>query len=74
MLLLTTLGNGLKAFDLTAVRWWTAMTINVEDATAKLIYLTGATNPVKDLRALTIADSTFLVNKKKTVAKAYRLT
>jgi hypothetical protein len=61
--------NKLKAFDLTAVSIGAAtLSITVEDAAASL-YLTGATNPVKDLRALTIADSTFLVNKKKTVAK-----
>ena len=61
--------NKLKAFDLTAVSIGAAtLSIYVEDAAASL-YLTGATNPVKDLRALTIADSTFLVNKKKTVAK-----
>ncbi len=59
--------NKLKAFDLTAVSIGAAtLSIYVEDATASL-YLTGATNPVKDLRALTIADSTFLVNKNKTV-------
>ena len=32
-------------------------------------YLSGITNPLKDLRALTVADYTFLVNNKKTVAK-----
>ena len=30
---------------------------------------TSVTNPLKDLRALTVADYTFIVNKKKTVAK-----
>jgi hypothetical protein len=61
-------GNGLKAFDLEDGG---PMTINVEDATAQsyLSVSSGDFNPVKDLRALTIADSTFLVNKKKTVAK-----
>ena len=59
-------GNGLKAFDLEDGG---PMTINVEDATAQayLSVSSGDFNPVKDLRALTIADSTFLVNKKKTV-------
>jgi hypothetical protein len=61
--------NKLKAFDLTADNIGDAeLPITVEDAAASL-YLTSATNPVKDLRALTIADSTFLVSKKKTVAK-----
>jgi hypothetical protein len=32
-------------------------------------YLSGITNPLADVRALTVADYTFLVNKKKTVAK-----
>ena len=32
-------------------------------------YLSGITNPLKDLRALTVADYTFLVNNKKTVSK-----
>ena len=30
-------------------------------------YLSGITNPLADLRALTVADYTFIVNKKKTV-------
>jgi hypothetical protein len=33
-------------------------------------YLSGITNPLADLRALTVADYTFIVNKKKTVAKS----
>jgi hypothetical protein len=64
--------NKLKAFDLTAVSIGAAtLSIYVEDATAQsyLSVSSGDFNPVKDLRALTIADSTFLVNKKKTVAK-----
>ena len=32
-------------------------------------YLSGITNPLADLRALTVADYTFIVNKKKTVSK-----
>ena len=61
-------GNGLQAFDLED---GAPMTITVEDAAAEayLSVSSGDFNPVKDLRALTIADSTFLVNKKKTVAK-----
>ena len=61
--------NKLRAFDLTAVSIGAAsLYVTVEDSAASL-YFTGATNPVKDLRALTIADSTFIVNKTKTVAK-----
>jgi len=61
-------GNGLQAFDLEDGG---PMTITVEDAAAEayLSVSSGDFNPVKDLRALTIADSTFIVNKKKTVAK-----
>src|SRR5210317_1093951 len=61
-------GNGLQAFDLEDGG---PMTITVEDAAAEayLSVSSGDFNPVKDLRALTIADSTFIVNKKKTIAK-----
>ncbi len=59
--------------------------INVEDGTNYPVtvtsiassYLslgTSITNPLKDLRALTVADYTFLVNKKKTVAKKSTLS
>jgi hypothetical protein len=37
-------------------------------------YLSGISNPLADLRALTVADYTFLVNKKKTVAKKSTLS
>ena len=61
-------GNGLQAFDLEDGG---PMTITVEDAAAEayLSVSSGDFNPVKDLRALTIADSTFIVNKKKTVER-----
>ena len=44
---------------------------NISVATTSIAnsYLSGITNPLSDLRALTVADYTFLVNKKKTVAK-----
>ena len=44
---------------------------NISVATTSIAnsYLTGITNPLADLRALTVADYTFLVNKKKEVAK-----
>lgn len=58
--------NGLKAFDLTA-NVKTSIHINAPSIAASN-YLS-ATNPLQDLRALTIADSTFLVNTQKTVAK-----
>jgi hypothetical protein len=56
--------NGLKAFDLTA-NVKTSIHINAPSVAASN-YLS-ATNPLQDLRALTIADSTFLVNTQKTV-------
>jgi len=51
--------------------------INLEDGTNYPVtvtsiatsYLSGITNPLADLRALTVADYTFLVNNKKEVAK-----
>ena len=44
---------------------------NISVATTSIAqsYLNGITNPLADIRALTVADYTFLVNKKKTVAK-----
>jgi hypothetical protein len=59
--------NGLKARDLTADNNSDGeLTITVEDAAANT-YLT-CSDPNKELRALTIADSTFIVNTTKTVA------
>jgi len=43
--------------------------ISVATTSIAQSYLSGITNPLADLRALTVADYTFLVNKKKTVAK-----
>ena len=60
--------NGLKARDLTVDNISAGdMTITIEDATAGTYV--SVSNPLTDLTALTIADSTFLVNKTKTVAK-----
>ena len=63
--------NGLKARDLTVDNISAGdMTITIEDATAgTYVAVSLAGNPLKDLTALTIADSTFIVNKTKTVAK-----
>ena len=45
--------------------------INIPVTTTSIAqsYLSGITNPLADLRALTVADYTFLVNNKKTVEK-----
>lgn len=60
--------NGLKARDLTVDNISAGeMAITIEDATAGTYV--SVSNPLTDLTALTIADSTFLVNKTKTVAK-----
>jgi len=44
--------------------------IPVEATAIAASYLSGITNPREDLKALTVADYTFLVNKKKAVAKS----
>jgi len=58
--------NGLKAFDLTA-NVKTSIHINVPSIAASNYLSTS--NPLQDLRALTIADSTFLVNTQKTIQR-----
>jgi len=52
----------------------TGNNISVATTATASIYLNGITNPLSDLRALTVADYTFLVNKKKTVAKKSTLS
>jgi hypothetical protein len=44
--------------------------ISVATTPTASIYLSGTTSPLTDIRALTVADYTFLVNKKKTVLKS----
>ena len=44
--------------------------IPVTTTSTASIYLSGITNPLEDIRALTVADYTFLVNKNRTVAKS----
>lgn len=62
--------NGLKARDLTVDNISDGeMDIIIEDATAgTYVAVSIAGNPLKELTALTIADSTFIVNKAKTVS------
>ena len=61
--------NGLKAFDLTQdVK--TSIHINAPSVAASTyLSVASSANPLQDLRALTIADSTFLVNTKQTIVK-----
>ena len=58
--------NGLKAFDLTVSIYGTGEISIYVPSIAATNYLSCA-NPLKNLRALTIADSTFLVNTTTTV-------
>ncbi len=61
--------NGLKAFDVTqGVK--TSIHVNMPSiAASTYLSVSGTPNPLQDLRALTVADSTFLVNTQKTIAK-----
>ena len=61
--------NGLKAFDLTQ-EVKTSIHINAPSVAASTyLSVASSANPLQDLRALTIADSTFLVNTKQTIVK-----
>jgi len=55
--------GGIKVFDVNAK---TEKPVNIEGG---LDYLAQATNPAEDLEAVTVADYTFLVNKKVTVKR-----
>ena len=56
-------GGSVSAFNLSL-----GTSIPVATTSIAQAYLSGITNPVQELRALTVADYTFLVNKSKTVA------
>ena len=60
--------NGLKAFDLTVSIYGTGEISIYVPSIAATNYLS-TTNPLKDLRALTIADSTFLLNTSKVIER-----
>ena len=59
------LGGGTPSLGVINLR--TGASIPVATTSSAQSYLNGITNPLADLRALTVADYTFLVNKKKTV-------
>jgi len=54
--------------SVSAVNLSLGTSISVYTTSIAQSYLSGITNPVQELRALTVADYTFLVNKSKTVA------
>jgi hypothetical protein len=56
-------GGSVSAFNLSL-----GTSISVYTTSIAQSYLSGITNPAQELRALTVADYTFLVNKSKTVA------
>ena len=56
-------GGSVSAFNLSL-----GTSIPVATTSIAQAYLSGITNPAQELRALTVADYTFLVNKSKTVA------
>ena len=57
------LGGSVSAYNLSLGTSIPVVTTSIAQS-----YLSGITNPAKDIRALTVADYTFLVNKKKQVA------
>ena len=56
-------GGSVSAFNLSL-----GTSIPVATTSIAQAYLSGITNPAQELRALTVADYTFLVNKKQTIA------
>jgi hypothetical protein len=63
------LGNSVSIGQVGVIDLETGNKVSVAVTSIANSYLTGISNPLSDLRALTVADYTFLVNKKKTVAK-----
>ena len=63
------LGNSVSIGQVGVIDLETGNNVSVSVTSIATSYLSGITNPLADLRALTVADYTFLVNNKKTVAK-----
>jgi len=63
------LGNSVSIGQVGVIDLETGNNVSVAVTSIATSYLSGISNPLSDLRALTVADYTFLVNKKKTVAK-----
>jgi len=63
------LGNSVSIGQVGVIDLETGNNVSVSVTSIASIYLSGISNPLADLRALTVADYTFLVNNKKEVAK-----
>ena len=63
------LGNSVSIGQVGVIDLETGNTVSVAVTSIATSYLSGISNPLSDIRALTVADYTFLVNKNKTVAK-----
>ena len=63
------LGNTVSIGQVSVIDLETGDKVSVATTSIANSYLTGISNPLADLRALTVADYTFLVNTKKTIAK-----
>jgi len=61
------LGNSVSIGHVGVIDLESGNSISVSPTPTASIYLSGITNPLADLRALTVADYTFLVNNKKEV-------
>jgi hypothetical protein len=63
------LGNSVSIGQVGVIDLETGNNVSVAVTSIATSYLSGISNPLADLRALTVADYTFLVNKTKEVAK-----
>ncbi|MDB2505790.1 hypothetical protein N9X04_00190 [bacterium] len=63
------LGNSVSIGQVGVIDLETGNKVSVAVTSIATSYLSGISNPLSDIRALTVADYTFLVNKKKTVQK-----
>jgi hypothetical protein len=64
------LGNSVSIGQVGVIDLETGNKVSVAVTSIANSYLTGISNPLQDLRALTVADYTFLVNKKKEVKRS----
>jgi len=63
------LGNSVSIGQVGVIDLETGNNVSVSVTSIATSYLSGISNPLADLRALTVADYTFLVNNKKTVRR-----
>jgi len=64
------LGNSVSIGQVGVIDLETGNKVSVAVTSIATSYLSGISNPLSDIRALTVADYTFLVNNKKEVAKS----